>query len=334
MDEPIDPAFLRDSDLFENQPDGGAAGRARPGPAPRVRARATSSSARATRATGCSSSRAASSRSWPRPADGAEPHAGRLPRHRARCSASWRCSRARRAAPPCARPEHAELFTIEKPVFLDLMETLPAFSRNLCVVLAKRLEATTLKVPAGLRQAAPGQPALLRPRHRHPDPDRLAPDGQPVVTQDRASRRSPRSSSSRATSRGPSSGSSRATTRSSSSSRAPLEGEFSFTGREVAGGRGPERHQHARDLAAHGVGAPAGRAAAAQERLPDPERVFRQKAAQLAWEDPRRWSSRPRSGRASRTGASLNDLQRDIPRSSLRDLPDRRRSCSTAGQIE
>src|SRR5258706_7295277 len=44
-------------------------------------------------------------------------------------------------------PERAELFTIQKPVFLDLMDTLPAFSRNLCLVLAKRLETTTLKVP-------------------------------------------------------------------------------------------------------------------------------------------------------------------------------------------
>ncbi len=44
-------------------------------------------------------------------------------------------------------PEHAELFAVDKAVFLDLMDVLPAFSRNLCVVLAKRLEATTLKVP-------------------------------------------------------------------------------------------------------------------------------------------------------------------------------------------
>jgi CRP-like cAMP-binding protein len=45
-------------------------------------------------------------------------------------------------------PERAELFTLEKAVFLDLMLTLPAFSRNLCLVLARRLEATTLKVPS------------------------------------------------------------------------------------------------------------------------------------------------------------------------------------------
>jgi hypothetical protein len=44
-------------------------------------------------------------------------------------------------------PEHAELFVIEGPVFLDLMGRLPMFARNLSVVLAKRLETTTLKVP-------------------------------------------------------------------------------------------------------------------------------------------------------------------------------------------
>lgn len=46
-------------------------------------------------------------------------------------------------------PEHAELFTVEKAVFLDLMGSLPAFARNLCVVLAKRLETTTLRMPSG-----------------------------------------------------------------------------------------------------------------------------------------------------------------------------------------
>ena len=44
-------------------------------------------------------------------------------------------------------PEHAEVFAVDRTVFIDLMDTLPAFSRNLCVVLARRLETTTLKVP-------------------------------------------------------------------------------------------------------------------------------------------------------------------------------------------
>ncbi len=44
-------------------------------------------------------------------------------------------------------PQGAELFAVDKSVFLDLMDQLPAFSRNLCTVLARRLEATTLQVP-------------------------------------------------------------------------------------------------------------------------------------------------------------------------------------------
>ena len=46
-------------------------------------------------------------------------------------------------------PEHAELFTVERAVFLDLMGSRPAFAHNLCVVLAKRLETTTLQMPSG-----------------------------------------------------------------------------------------------------------------------------------------------------------------------------------------
>jgi len=44
-------------------------------------------------------------------------------------------------------PQGAELFAVEKAVFLDLMDELPTLSRHLCVVLARRLEATNLKLP-------------------------------------------------------------------------------------------------------------------------------------------------------------------------------------------
>jgi len=49
-------------------------------------------------------------------------------------------------------PQEAELFTVQRPVFLDLMDSLPAFARNLCIVLARRLEATTLKLPGPAKQ--------------------------------------------------------------------------------------------------------------------------------------------------------------------------------------
>ena len=84
-----------------------------------------------------------------------------------------------RAAPPSAPPSARSCSRIEKAVFLDLMDTLPAFARNLCIVLAKRLETTTLKVPRASGKQLQGNLQVLRPRHRHPDPDRLPSDGKP-----------------------------------------------------------------------------------------------------------------------------------------------------------
>ena len=42
-------------------------------------------------------------------------------------------------------PENAELFRVDKAVFDDLMVSLPGMARAMCEVLARRLEATTLK---------------------------------------------------------------------------------------------------------------------------------------------------------------------------------------------
>ncbi len=42
-------------------------------------------------------------------------------------------------------PENAELFRLDKPVFDDLMSSLPGMARSMCEVIARRLEATTLK---------------------------------------------------------------------------------------------------------------------------------------------------------------------------------------------
>ena len=98
---------------------------------------------------------------------------------RAKCWASSRCSRARRAPRPRARPEQAELFTLEKAVFLDLMKTLPAFARQPLPRAGQAPGGHDAQAAAGLVEAAPGQPEVLRPRHRDPDPHRLAPDGQP-----------------------------------------------------------------------------------------------------------------------------------------------------------
>lgn len=50
-------------------------------------------------------------------------------------------------------PENAELFRLDKAVFDDLMGSLPGMARSMCEVIARRLEATTLKS----RRAEPKQ---------------------------------------------------------------------------------------------------------------------------------------------------------------------------------
>ena len=262
MDEPIDPAFLRDSELFENQPAEVDPGRPRPGTAARVRPgrrglppgrRGRPALRREER---CPRGRRRAGRRR-------RARARRLPRARARCIGELALLTGSPRSATVRSPEHAELFAVEKAVFLDLMDVLPAFSRNLCVVLAKRLEATTLKVPRAAGKQLQGNlryfdlatviqtligshqtGALVVSQDKHKLAEIFFYRGNIARAKLPAARR--------------------ATTPSSSSSRAPIEGEFSFTGREVRGGRGAERDQHARDLAAHGVGAPAGRAAAAQ----------------------------------------------------------------------
>jgi len=211
-------------------------------------------------------------------------------------------------------PEHAELFAVDKAVFFDLMDVLPAFSRNLCVVLARRLEATTLKVPRASGKQLQGnlkyfdlatviqtligshqtgnlavthekhklaelffyRGNVARARYRH-----LV--GDDAVFQ---------------------------------LFQSPIEGEFSFTGRDVR-----------EDEVQSDVSMPAisllmesvrlqDELPVLQEKLPDPDRVFRQRAAQLAWEEPETVELAAAVWSRLKKGASLNDLQRDIPRCS------------------
>src|SRR5512145_751555 len=145
MEEPIDPAFLRDSELFENQP------------AEVIRAVLAQGQllefgpGEVVFRQGAEGDRLYVVKSGvlevvATPSDGSEPTVvayvgkGEVIGELALLTGSPRTATVR-------SPEHAVLFAVDKAVFLDLMDILPAFSRNLCVVLAKRLEATTLKVP-------------------------------------------------------------------------------------------------------------------------------------------------------------------------------------------
>ena len=159
-------------------------------------------------------------------------------------------------------PEHAVLFAVDKAVFLDLMDVLPAFSRNLSRGARRASRGDDAQGATRLRQAAAGQPALLRPRDRDPDADRLAADrspgrragqaqagralllpGQhrtrPLPPPDRRRRRVP---------------------------AVPEHDRGRLLVHRPRGerGGGADRDLDARDLAAHGIGADAGRAADAE----------------------------------------------------------------------
>jgi CRP-like cAMP-binding protein len=231
-------------------------------------------------------------------------------------------------------PERAELFTVDKPVFLDLMRTLPAFARNLCLVLAKRLEATTLKVPRGSKQ--------LQGNLRYFD---LATVIQTLIG-------SHQTGTLAVTQEGGKSKNkiaeifffkgiiAKAKVRHLTGDDAvfqlfqsPLEGDFSFTGRQVA----EEEVQADVTMPALSLLMESVRLQdelpLLRERVPDPDHVFRQKAAQLDWPDPDTAELAAAVWSRLKKGASINDLHRDIPRCSYA-LYRTIASLLDAGQVE
>ena len=211
-------------------------------------------------------------------------------------------------------PQHAELFAVERAVFVDLMDTLPAFSRNLCVVLARRLETTTLKVPRASGKQLQGSlnyfdlatviqtligshqtgnltvthrkkklaelffynGNIYRARYRH-----LA--GDDAVYQ---------------------------------LFQGTTEGDFSFTGREVA----EDEVQSEVTLPAISLLMESVRLQdelpVLMGRLPDPDRAFRQKGEHLLWEDTDSVELAAAVWSRLKKGASVRDLERGIPRCS------------------
>jgi CRP-like cAMP-binding protein len=214
-------------------------------------------------------------------------------------------------------PERAELFTVDKPVFLDLMKTLPAFARNLCLVLAKRLEATTLKMPRGSKQ--------LQGNLRYFDLATVIQTligshqtGTLVVTQEGGK------SKSRIAEIFFFKGNiAKAKVRHLTGDDAvfqlfqsALEGDFSFTGRQVQ-----------EDEVQADITLPAitllmesvrlqDELALLKERISDPDRVFKQKSSQLDWPDADTVELAAAVWSRLKKGASMNDLQRDVPRNS------------------
>lgn len=313
MDEPIDPAFLRDSELFENQPAEViravlAQGQLLEfGPGDVVFRQGDQGDRLFVVKSGVLEVVAA-------PTDGSEPvvvaylGTGEVIGELALLTGSPRSATVR-------SPEHAELFAVEKGVFFDLMDILPAFSRNLCVVLARRLETTTLKVPRASGKQLQGnlryfdlatviqtligshqtgalvvnqdkhklaeiffvRGTIVRARYRH-----LV--GDDAVFQ---------------------------------LFQSPVEGDFSFTGHEVREDEVPrEISMPAISLLMESVRMQ-DELPVLRERLGDSRRVFRQKAAHLVWEEPETVELAAAVWSRLKKGASLEELQRDVPRSSF-----------------
>ncbi len=211
-------------------------------------------------------------------------------------------------------PERAELFTVEKAVFFDLMDVLPAFSRNLCLVLAKRLEATTLKVPRASGKQLQGNLKYfdlatviqtLIGSHQ---------TGGLVVNQDKhrvAEIFFFRGNIARAKFRqlvGDDAV--------FQLFQSQIEGEFSFTGRDV------DEDEVQSEISMPAISLLMESVRLQDElpllkaKLPDAGRVFRQKAAHLSWEDSDTIELAAAVWSRLKRGGSLDELQRDVPRSS------------------
>jgi len=319
MDEPIDPTFLRESELFENQPAEViravlAQGQLLEfGPGEVVFRQGEQGDRLFVVKSGVLEVIAT-------PTDGSEPTVvaylgtGEVIGELALLTGSPRSATVR-------SPERAVLFVVAKAVFLDLMDVLPAFSRNLCVVLAKRLETTTLKVPRASGKQLQGNLRYfdlatviqtLISSHQ---------TGVLVVTHEKHKLAEIFFYQGNIA---------RARFRQLAGDDAvfqlfqsPIEGDFSFTGREV----GEDEVQSEVSMPAISLLMESVRMQdelpMLRARLPDDGRVFRQRSAQLAWEEPE----------TIEKGASLAELQRDVPRSTY-SIYRTVASLLEAGQIE
>ncbi len=312
MGEPIDPAFLRDSELFENQPAEViravlAQGQLLEfGPGDVVFRQGDQGDRLFVVKSGVLEVVAT-------PSDGAEPvvvaylGVGEVIGELALLTGSPRSATVR-------SPEHAELFAVDKAVFFDLMDILPAFSRNLCVVLAKRLETTTLKVPRASGKQLQGNLQYfdlatviqtLIGSHQ---------TGALVVTEDKHKVAEISFFRGNIT---------RARYRQLVGDDAvfqlfqsTVEGDFSFTGRDVQEEDGrSEISMPAISLLMESVRLQ-DELPLLKERLSNPRRVLRQKAAHLSWEEPDTIELAAAVWSRLKRGASVEDLQREIPRSS------------------
>jgi CRP-like cAMP-binding protein len=214
-------------------------------------------------------------------------------------------------------PERAEVLTLEKPVFLDLMATLPRFSQDLCAVLARRLEATTLKVPrATSAKQLQGNLKFFDLATVIQTLIGAQQTGTLLVTQEGGQQRVAELFFFKGNV-------AKAKVRHLSGDdavfqlfQAPIEGEFSFTGRTVQ-----EEDVHS-DITMPAISLLMESVRLQDElpllkqRIPDLARIFRQKAAELAWTDAENVELAAAVWSRLRKGASVAELQKDVARCS------------------
>lgn len=211
-------------------------------------------------------------------------------------------------------PERAEVFALEKATFDDLLLNAPTLSRNLCVVLAKRLEATTLKLPKTGAKQLQGNLRFFDLATVIQTLIGSQQTGVLTVSQDEGRQKVAEILFIKGNI-------GRAKVRHLTGDDAvfqlfqsPIEGEFSFQGRavpdsEVQG----DITMPALSLLMESVRLQ-DELPVLQERLGDPNRVYRQKAAQLRWDDVETVEAAAAVWARLKKGASLNDLERDVPR--------------------
>lgn len=211
-------------------------------------------------------------------------------------------------------PERAVLFSVSKSVFLDLMQELPSLARNLCLVLARRLERTTLKLPGGGSKQLQGN---LRFFDLATVIQTLIGSRQTgLLTVSREGQKLAEMLFFRGNIARARHGGLVGDDAVFQLFQEPVDGEFHFVGREIEEGEiQADTTMPAISLLMESV-RQQDELPLLKERLADPRRVYRQKAAQLAWEEAESVDLAAAVWSRLKRGASLEELEAEVGRSS------------------
>jgi CRP-like cAMP-binding protein len=211
-------------------------------------------------------------------------------------------------------PERAEIFTLDAAVFADLMQTLPTFARDLCHVLARRLEATTLKVPRATTKQLQGNLRYFDLATVIQTLIGAQQTGSLVVTQAEGRERVTELFFYKGNIAKAKFHHLTGDDAVFQLFQSPLEGDFSFTGRVV------DEKDVQSDITMPAISLLMDSVRQQDElpmlraRLPEPQRVLHQKAVQLTWPDADTAELAASVWSRLKKGATVADLQRDIPR--------------------